>query len=87
MAEKTWHSFRTLSKIDYGSKVDEISLDKDDQCLQIGSFLRIADALERLATGKTELETQKELEGQKKIVSDLSNSYLAKCQEVEHLWR
>jgi len=87
MAEKKWHSFRDLSKVDYGATVDDDKLDKDDQCLQKGSFLRIADALERLASGKSQLETLKELEGQKKIVSDLSNSYTTIRLERERLWR
>jgi hypothetical protein len=34
--------------------------------IKSGSLLRIANALERLATGKTELETQKELEATQK---------------------
>ena len=59
----------------------------NDAEIQSGSQQRIADALERLATGKTELETLKELESQKRIVSDLSNAYNTRGREAEHLWR
>jgi len=86
MAKKEWHSLRALSRVDYGEKVDSDNLVGPD-ILKKGALLRIADALERLATGKTELETLKELEGQKKIVSDLSNSYITKEREAGSLCR
>ena len=83
-----WKSFKDESRVDWGRE-DCGSADqkftRDD--IKYGATLRIADALERLASGKSEIETLDELAGQKKIVSDLSNIVLTKRQEAEHLWR
>ena len=47
MAKKEWHSFRALSKVDYGSKVDADNIESAmfDPVAK-GAVLRIADAQE-----------------------------------------
>ena len=76
---------RAASRLDI--TVDREGGNPISEDIQDGCLMRIADALERLATGKTELETLKELESQKRIVSDLSNAYNTRGHEAEHLWR
>ena len=64
MAKKEWRDFRVESRNSYGGDVtiqDDGRPLVDQGFLQKGALLRIADALERLAIGKTELETQDEL--------------------------
>ena len=56
MAEKKWHSFRKLSREDYGSKLDADNIKSTvfDPVAK-GAILRIADALEIMTKDKDDL--------------------------------
>jgi hypothetical protein len=55
--------------------------------LKTGCLMRIADALERLAIDKTEVETQKELETAKKESASWLRAYATRAAELDHLYR
>ena len=91
MAKKEWRDFRVESRNSYGV---EITIDDDGRptlpegdFLQKGALLRIADALERLASGKTELETLKELQEVKKDRDYHSSRRMEEIAAKEKLYR
>ena len=79
-------NLRTVSKENFGAggaKGGQPSFDD----IKTGSFQRIADALERLASGKTELETLKELGEVKKDRDYHSSRRIEEIAAKEKLYR
>lgn len=89
MPEKEWHSFRALSKVDYGATVDHKNIEASSfDPVAKGAILRIADALEVMTKDKAELaEDSFALRNTNILLQDEIKRIQEREKKTEAYWR
>ena len=89
MIKKKWHSFRALSRVDYGSTFDHKNIEVSSfDPIAKGAILRIADALEVMTKDKAELaEDSFALRNTNILIQDEIKRIQERETKTETYWR